>query len=206
MDLGTFCWARISGKFQTFWQVKIGTDVAASEFYTAEKKHYDLDFKNPSSPADASKHLPGQFTFCTISPANWFFNAWHTAVLLKEMKKTATQLADYYKSWLDKYPFVSIEDCHVPIFRTVPPSLKLVEWCKTVSWLGSIWSRWLGCLQAFHDRGGFIWMNSNADGRENAIKRTIMRGKRRQTLNIEQLGKINENELQKIHLIHSRSM
>eukprot|EP00438_Fugacium_kawagutii_P020660 Skav217360 [mRNA] locus=scaffold4442:126068:126340:+ [translate_table: standard] len=33
-------------------QVKIGTDVAASEFYTAEKKHYDLDFKNPSSPAD----------------------------------------------------------------------------------------------------------------------------------------------------------
>ena len=34
-------------------QVKIGTDVAASEFYTAEKKHYDLDFKNPSSPADA---------------------------------------------------------------------------------------------------------------------------------------------------------
>ena len=30
-------------------QVKIGTDVAASEFYTAEKKHYDLDFKNPSS-------------------------------------------------------------------------------------------------------------------------------------------------------------
>lgn len=59
-------------------KVKIGTDVAASEFYTAEKKHYDLDFKNPSSPA--------------------------------EMKKTAPQLADYYKAWLDKYPFVSIED------------------------------------------------------------------------------------------------
>jgi len=59
-------------------KVKIGTDVAASEFYTAEKKHYDLDFKNPSSPA--------------------------------EMKKSATQLAEYYKAWLDKYPFVSIED------------------------------------------------------------------------------------------------
>lgn len=26
------------------------------------------------------------------------------------MKKTAPQLADYYKAWLDKYPFVSIED------------------------------------------------------------------------------------------------
>ena len=34
-------------------QVKIGTDVAASEFYSAEAKTYDLDFKNPSSPADA---------------------------------------------------------------------------------------------------------------------------------------------------------
>lgn len=54
-------------------------------------------------------------------------------LLLKEMKKTATQLADYYKSWLDKYPFVSIEDCNVPIFRTEPPSLKLVERCETVS-------------------------------------------------------------------------
>ena len=40
----------------TVAQVKIGTDVAASEFYTAEKKHYDLDFKNPSSPADAGLH------------------------------------------------------------------------------------------------------------------------------------------------------
>ena len=28
------------------------------------------------------------------------------------MKKTAPQLADYYKAWLDKYPFVSIEDIH----------------------------------------------------------------------------------------------
>lgn len=38
-------------------------------------------------------------------------------------------------------------------------------------------------------------MNSNADGRENAIKRTRMTGKRRQTLTIEQLGKIDENEI-----------
>ena len=34
-------------------KVKIGTDVAASEFYSAEGKTYDLDFKNPSSPPDA---------------------------------------------------------------------------------------------------------------------------------------------------------
>merc|ERR1719238_1349746 len=31
-------------------KVKIGTDVAASEFYNAETKLYDLDFKNPDSP------------------------------------------------------------------------------------------------------------------------------------------------------------
>merc|ERR1719254_96013 len=30
-------------------KVKIGTDVAASEFYVAESKKYDLDFKNPNS-------------------------------------------------------------------------------------------------------------------------------------------------------------
>jgi len=59
-------------------KVKIGTDVAASEFYNAESKLYDLDFKNPDSAAD--------------------------------MKKTAPQLIEYYKAWLDSYPFVSIED------------------------------------------------------------------------------------------------
>merc|ERR1711904_164471 len=36
-------------------KVKIGTDVAASEFYNAETKLYDLDFKNPDSPADMKK-------------------------------------------------------------------------------------------------------------------------------------------------------
>jgi len=59
-------------------KVKIGTDVAASEFYKADGKVYDLDFKNPDSTA--------------------------------EMKKTAKELIEYYKSWLSKYPFVSIED------------------------------------------------------------------------------------------------
>merc|ERR1719329_990466 len=36
-------------------KVKIGTDVAASEFYNAETKLYDLDFKNPQSPAEMKK-------------------------------------------------------------------------------------------------------------------------------------------------------
>jgi len=57
-------------------KVKIGTDVAASEFFKDGK--YDLDFKNPDSP--------------------------------DEMKKTAEEMVEYYKGWLSKYPFVSIED------------------------------------------------------------------------------------------------
>jgi len=60
-------------------KVKIGTDVAASEFYNAETKKYDLDFKNPDGSPDS-------------------------------MKKTATEMIAYYKEWLAKYPFVSIED------------------------------------------------------------------------------------------------
>merc|ERR1719230_1028898 len=59
-------------------KVKIGTDVAASEFYDDKTKTYDLDFKNPDSPP--------------------------------EMKKTAAELVEYYKVWLDKYPLISIED------------------------------------------------------------------------------------------------
>merc|ERR1719478_630327 len=59
-------------------KVKIGTDVAASEFWVPETKKYDLDFKNPNSAP--------------------------------EMKKTGVELADYYKDWFKKYPFVSIED------------------------------------------------------------------------------------------------
>eukprot|EP00933_Yihiella_yeosuensis_P018480 TRINITY_DN1514_c0_g2_i1.p1 TRINITY_DN1514_c0_g2~~TRINITY_DN1514_c0_g2_i1.p1 ORF type:complete len:705 (-),score=189.93 TRINITY_DN1514_c0_g2_i1:280-2394(-) len=59
-------------------KVKIGTDVAASEFYNAETKKYDLDFKNPDSSDD--------------------------------MKKNADEMIQYYKDWLGKYPFVSIED------------------------------------------------------------------------------------------------
>merc|ERR1712151_298204 len=56
-------------------KVKIGTDVAASEFFKDGK--YDLDFKNKDSPPS--------------------------------MKKTADEMIDYYKDWLAKYPFVSIE-------------------------------------------------------------------------------------------------
>merc|ERR1712232_247616 len=36
-------------------KVKIGTDVAASEFYDAKSKLYDLDFKNPDSPPEMKK-------------------------------------------------------------------------------------------------------------------------------------------------------
>jgi len=57
-------------------KVKLGTDVAASEFWIDGK--YDLDFKNPQSAP--------------------------------EMKMTSDQLSDYYMTWLEKYPLVSIED------------------------------------------------------------------------------------------------
>merc|ERR1719384_831327 len=59
-------------------KIKIGTDVAASEFWKADIGKYDLDFKNPNSD--------------------------------DSMKKTAAEMIDYYKGWLSKYPFVSIED------------------------------------------------------------------------------------------------
>merc|ERR1711972_765196 len=36
-------------------KVKIGTDVAASEFYSADTKKYDLDFKNEKSPPEMKK-------------------------------------------------------------------------------------------------------------------------------------------------------
>merc|ERR1719394_1169672 len=36
-------------------KVKIGTDVAASEFYVAETGKYDLDFKNPNSAPEMKK-------------------------------------------------------------------------------------------------------------------------------------------------------
>jgi len=58
-------------------KVKIGTDVAASEFYIDGK--YDMDFKNPAGSAP-------------------------------DMKKTADEMVAYYKAWIQKYPFVSIED------------------------------------------------------------------------------------------------
>jgi len=60
-------------------KIKIATDVAASEFYDAGTKLYDLDFKNK----DGSR---------------------------PEMKKTAAELSDVYKGWIEKYPLVSIED------------------------------------------------------------------------------------------------
>jgi len=61
-------------------KVKIGTDVAASEFWLPDEKKYDLDFKNPAGKGSA------------------------------EMLKSADEMISYYQSWFDKYPFVSIED------------------------------------------------------------------------------------------------
>merc|ERR1719335_147172 len=53
-------------------KVKLATDVAASEFYDAKTKKYDLDFKNPD-PAGSSD----------------------------AMKKTGDEMIEYYCSWCD---------------------------------------------------------------------------------------------------------
>ncbi|CAD7929593.1 unnamed protein product [Amoebophrya sp. A25] len=59
-------------------KVRIGTDVAASEFYQEGK--YNLGWKNPEAKDESQK-------------------------------KTANEMIQYYKSeWIEKYPFVSIED------------------------------------------------------------------------------------------------
>jgi len=71
-------------------KVKIGFDSAASEFYQGEGV-YNLDYKSPSSnPA-------------TDDPIT-------TASTSKKRLLTGTQLADLYKSLLEKYPLVFIED------------------------------------------------------------------------------------------------
>jgi|Transcript_77440 phosphoglucomutase len=59
-------------------KIKIGTDVAASEFYLEKEKKYDLDKWNKESR--------------------------------DSMKKTASEMIEYYKGWISKYPLVSIED------------------------------------------------------------------------------------------------
>jgi len=60
-------------------KVKIATDAAASEFYDASARTYDLDFKNPRGSAP-------------------------------EMKRTGDQMIALYRSWIAKYPLISIED------------------------------------------------------------------------------------------------
>jgi len=62
-------------------KVGICMDVAASEFWNDEKKRYDLDFKTPDS----------------AMPEN-------------ERFLTPIQLGDLYRSFVEKYPIVSIED------------------------------------------------------------------------------------------------
>jgi len=62
-------------------KVGICMDVAASEFWVDDKKKYDLDFKTPDS----------------TMPEN-------------ERFLTPIQLGDLYRSFIEKYPIVSIED------------------------------------------------------------------------------------------------
>ena len=59
-------------------KVKIGMDVAASEFYKSEENKYDLDFKTANN--DGTKRLTG------------------------------SELINVYKSFIENYPLVSIED------------------------------------------------------------------------------------------------
>merc|ERR1711970_1590015 len=62
-------------------KVGICMDVAASEFWVDELKKYDLDFKSPKGDvSDQSRYL------------------------------TPIQLGDLYRSFIEKYPIVSIED------------------------------------------------------------------------------------------------
>lgn len=97
-------------------KVKIGMDVAASEFYT-EDKMYDLDFKTADN--DGSQ------------------------------KKTGAQMQDMYKSFVENYPVVSIEDPFDQVcfklpsrgaatccfrFRTVSSSSVEGRPCKLLIW------------------------------------------------------------------------
>mmetsp|Transcript_10955 Transcript_10955/g.19796 ORF Transcript_10955/g.19796 Transcript_10955/m.19796 type:complete len:441 (-) Transcript_10955:1167-2489(-) len=59
-------------------KVSLGMDVAASEFFKADKNVYDLDFKNPNS--DGTFEMSGE------------------------------KLIELYRTFVDKYPMVSIED------------------------------------------------------------------------------------------------
>merc|ERR1712224_599290 len=61
------------------YKIKIGTDIAASEFWKEKLLKYDLDFKNEKGSAP-------------------------------EMLKSAVEMMAMYKTWIEKYPLVSIED------------------------------------------------------------------------------------------------
>ncbi|PPQ75377.1 hypothetical protein CVT26_015508 [Gymnopilus dilepis] len=74
-------------------KVKIGFDSAASEFYQGEGV-YDLDYKSPDSKKPA-----------TDDPTSTAKASTGT-----RRRLTGTQLADLYKSLLEKYPLVFIED------------------------------------------------------------------------------------------------
>ena len=77
-------------------QVKLGMDVAASEFYKAEEKKYDLNFK--VQPND------GSVSFCWW-PCSLPSSAWSS-----QQTMDGTSLTDLYASFVADYPMVSIED------------------------------------------------------------------------------------------------
>ena len=74
-------------------KVKIGFDSAASEFYQGEGV-YDLDYKSPDSKKPAMDDPTSTAKASTGT----------------RRRLTGTQLADLYKSLLEKYPLVFIED------------------------------------------------------------------------------------------------
>merc|ERR1712117_833125 len=54
-------------------KVKIGTDVAASEFWKDDIKKYDLDFKNPNSDDSMKKTAPEMIDYCKAWLAKYPF-------------------------------------------------------------------------------------------------------------------------------------
>lgn len=82
-------------------RVKIGMDVAASEFYQDGK--YNLDFK--SKEPNPSLLVIWAFFFV----ANNRIKQIHWLIILN-LKVTPDELANIYKDMINKYPVVSIED------------------------------------------------------------------------------------------------
>ncbi|KRZ66778.1 Enolase, partial [Trichinella papuae] len=79
-------------------KVKIGMDIAASEFYKSKEKLYDLDFKNPES--NAKDWLICLFVLNRTCPCS----------VRQVRQKNGEQMLELYKDFVANYPIVSIED------------------------------------------------------------------------------------------------